>query len=285
MVSPREKLEDIETYADTLEELKFNSKPHISTLTELARDYGKNRQAEEVIKIIEKRIMHKDTPITHKLPTLYLLDSILKNHSNEYKRPIEAVLAKVFVCVFSNGDEKIRLAMFKLRQLWTPFFEYEILNVLDIQVRKIDSNWPYPLKRKLTPSSAAPAPIPQKAPSSNTTGNIHVNPKFLGEQKSFSEDSQDDGDDELRAMEEKIKQIRKEKERKRKIKEMEAILEKERQELERVDRELKETEAKIPKISTSGSKTKDSSSSASTLKSSSSSKASNPKVCFMVKAC
>ena len=59
MVSPREKLEDIENYADTLEELKFNSKPHISTLTELARDYGKNRQAEEVIKIIEKRIMHK----------------------------------------------------------------------------------------------------------------------------------------------------------------------------------------------------------------------------------
>ena len=59
MVSPREKLEDIENYADTLEELKFNSKPHISTLTELARDYGKNRQAGEVIKIIEKRIMNK----------------------------------------------------------------------------------------------------------------------------------------------------------------------------------------------------------------------------------
>jgi len=280
MVSPREKLEDIETYADTLEELKFNSKPHISTLTELARDYGKNRQAGEVIKIIEKRIMHKDTPITHKMPTLYLLDSILKNHSNEYKRPIEAVLTKVFVCVFSNGDEKLRAAMFKLRSTWTEIFEYEILNVLDKRVQKIDPNWPI-FQRTFT----APATKPQKAPSSNTAGNIHVNPKFLGEQKSFSEDSQDDGDDELRAMEEKIKQMRKEKEKKRKMKEMQAILEKERQELERVDRELKETEAKIPKISTSGSKTKDSSSSASTLKSSSSSKASNPKVCFMVKAC
>jgi len=41
MVSQRERLEDIQNYAETLEELKFNSKPHISTLTELARDYGK----------------------------------------------------------------------------------------------------------------------------------------------------------------------------------------------------------------------------------------------------
>ena len=59
MVSQREQLDDIQNYADTLEELKFNSKPHISTLTELARDYGKNRQAKDVIKIIVDRILLK----------------------------------------------------------------------------------------------------------------------------------------------------------------------------------------------------------------------------------
>ena len=59
MVSQRERLEDIQNYAETLEELKFNSKPHISTLTELARDYGKNRQGREVIEIIKKRIVSK----------------------------------------------------------------------------------------------------------------------------------------------------------------------------------------------------------------------------------
>ena len=59
MVSQRERLEDIQNYAETLEELKFNSKPHISTLTELARDYGKNRQGREVIEIIKKRIVNK----------------------------------------------------------------------------------------------------------------------------------------------------------------------------------------------------------------------------------
>jgi hypothetical protein len=66
MVSQRERLEDIQNYAETLEELKFNSKPHISTLTELARDYGKNRQGREVIEIIKKRIVNKETPITQK---------------------------------------------------------------------------------------------------------------------------------------------------------------------------------------------------------------------------
>ena len=59
MLSQREKLEDIQNYAETLEELKFNSKPHISTLTELARDYGKNRQGREIIEIIKSRIIHK----------------------------------------------------------------------------------------------------------------------------------------------------------------------------------------------------------------------------------
>jgi hypothetical protein len=62
MVSQRERLEDIQNYAETLEELKFNSKPHISTLTELARDYGKNRQGREVIEIIKKRIVSKVRP-------------------------------------------------------------------------------------------------------------------------------------------------------------------------------------------------------------------------------
>ena len=59
MVSQRERLEDIQNYAETLEELKFNSKAHISNLTEIAKDLGKNRQGREVIEIIKKRIVNK----------------------------------------------------------------------------------------------------------------------------------------------------------------------------------------------------------------------------------
>jgi len=136
MVSQRERLEDIQNYAETLEELKFNSKPHISTLTELARDYGKNRQGREVIEIIKKRIVSKETPITQKMPTLYLLDSILKNHPDNYKQHIEEILASVFEVTFSSGDEKIRMAMYKLRQTWTPWFQYKTLYDLDMRTKK-----------------------------------------------------------------------------------------------------------------------------------------------------
>jgi len=288
MVSQRERLEDIQNYAETLEELKFNSKPHISTLTELARDYGKNRQGREVIEIIKKRIVSKETPITQKMPTLYLLDSILKNHPDNYKQHIEEILASVFEVTFSSGDEKIRMAMYKLRQTWTPWFQYKTLYDLDMRTKKLDKAWPIienPSKSG-SGSSDLPTASKPKPPSDikRQTSNIHVNPNFVSRAPSVSEDSQND-DDEIKAMEEKIKEIKRKKaqtEKDRKKKELEAILEKESTELERVERALKETE--LPKISTSGSKSKDSSHN-STSSSSSSSKASTSKVCIMVKAC
>jgi len=289
MVSQRERLEDIQNYAETLEELKFNSKPHISTLTELARDYGKNRQGREVIEIIKKRIVNKETPITQKMPTLYLLDSILKNHPDNYKQHIEEILASVFEVTFSSGDEKIRMAMYKLRQTWTPWFQYKTLYDLDMRTKKLDKAWPVIENPSKSGSGSADLPTASKPKDiKRQTSNIHVNPNFVARAPSVSEDSQNE-DDELKAMEEKIKEMQEKQKRKkaqiekdRKRKELEALLEKERLELERVERELKETE--LPKISTSGSKSKDSSHNSSSS-SSSSSKASTSKVCIMVKAC
>jgi len=347
MVSQREQLkeqlEDIQNYADTLEELKFNSKPHISTLTELARDYGKNRQAKDVIKIICDRILNKETPITHKMPTLYLLDSILKNHPDNYKDLIEKILVPAFECVFNHGDEKIRASMHKLRMTWTPWFYWQTLNDLDKKINKIDKAWPVIAKKdQVQPKNAAP-PVQQPPPTAGlaerkkfreklsnpsvengqavrptkvadtkpptTPGsgrpNIHVNPDFLASrQMSVSEDSQTE-DDEIKAMEEKIQRLRRQKaeaakkkeedkkakEKAQRKKELEAILEQERKELERLT-EMNETE--VSKITTSGLKastsSKDSSlnsssSSSTSSSTSSSSKASIAKVCFMVKAC
>jgi len=295
MVSQREQLEDIQNYADTLEELKFNSKPHISTLTELARDYGKNRQAKDVIKIIVDRILLKETPITHKMPTLYLLDSILKNHPDNYKDLIEKILVQAFECVFNHGDEKIRASMHKLRMTWTPWFYWTTLNELDKRINKIDKAWPI-IAKKDQVQVRNPTPPVQQPPPTAGRPNIHVNPNFLeARQHSVSEDSQTE-DDELKAMEEKIQKLRqkkaeaakkKEEERKKqqRKKELEAILEQERLELERIEK----GEPEVSKITTSGSKSsssKDSSlNSSSSSSTSSSSKASNAKVCFMVKAC
>ena len=133
---------DIQSYAETLGELKFNSKAHISTLTELADYFGKNRQGREVIKIIKKRIVSKETPITHKMPTLYLLDSILKNHPDNYKQHIEEILASVFEVIFSSSDKKMAMAMYKLRQTWTPWFQHKTLYDLDVRAKNLDKAWP-----------------------------------------------------------------------------------------------------------------------------------------------
>merc|ERR1711971_1336961 len=196
------------------------------------------------------------------MPTLYLLDSILKNHPDNYKQHIEEILASVFEVTFSSGDEKIRMAMYKLRQTWTPWFQYKTLYDLDMRTKKLDKAWPV-IENPSKSGSGSDLPTASKPKDiKRQTSNIHVNPNFVARAPSVSEDSQNE-DDELKAMEEKIKEMQEKQKRKkaqiekdRKRKELEALLEKERIELERVERVLKETE--LPKISTSGSKSKDS---------------------------
>jgi len=324
MVSQREQLDDIQNYADTLEELKFNSKPHISTLTELARDYGKNRQAKDVIKIIVDRILLKETPITHKMPTLYLLDSILKNHPDNYKDLIEKILVQAFECVFNHGDEKIRASMHKLRMTWTPWFYWTTLNELDKRINKIDKAWPIIAKkdqvqaRNPTPPVQQPPPtaglaerkkfreklsnsqvengqlrpkvVDTKPPTTPGRPNIHVNPNFLeGRQLSVSEDSQTE-DDELKAMEEKIQKLRQKKAEAAKKKEEERKKQQRKKELEAIleqERlELERIEKGEPEVSKiTTSGSKSSSSKDSSLNSSSSSSTSSSSKASNAKVC
>ena len=191
-------------------------------------------------------LLLQETPITQKMPTLYLLDSILKNHPDNYKQHIEEILASVFEVTFSSGDEKIRMAMYKLRQTWTPWFQYKTLYDLDMRTKKLDKAWPV-IENPSKSGSGSDLPTASKPKDiKRQTSNIHVNPNFVARAPSVSEDSQNE-DDELKAMEEKIKEMQEKQKRKkaqiekdRKRKELEALLEKERIELERVERELKE---------------------------------------------
>ena len=48
--------EDAQQYKESLEELTFNSRPHIVNLTELARDYGR-KIPQAIVCLIEKKIM------------------------------------------------------------------------------------------------------------------------------------------------------------------------------------------------------------------------------------
>lgn len=82
-------------------------------------------------------------------------------HTNYYDWSMFPVVRDVFL-MFTNwssvlqGDERVRTALFKLRQTWKAIFPERKLYALDLNTQAVDPNWPV----------CATAPI-------------HVNPKFF----------------------------------------------------------------------------------------------------------
>ena len=154
-------MEVADAYSDTLSSLKINSKPIINTLTELANGYS-NETAHIIVYLIEERI--KKVPDELKSTVLYLLDSIMKNHSNPYKNLFVPNLVPTFAHVFRHTADKGRAALFKLRGTWSDVFPQTVLLDLDKAVNKLDPAWPI-CKPKALPS---------------TPTNIHINPAVFG---------------------------------------------------------------------------------------------------------
>uniref|UniRef100_H3AK79 Pre-mRNA cleavage complex 2 protein Pcf11 n=1 Tax=Latimeria chalumnae TaxID=7897 RepID=H3AK79_LATCH len=145
-------------YQSSLEDLTFNSKPHINMLTILAEE---NLQfAKDIVTLIEAQIAK--APASEKLPVMYLMDSIVKNVGREYLAAFTKNLVSTFVCVFEKVDENTRKSLFKLRSTWDEIFPVKKLYALDVRVNTVDPAWPI-------------KPLP---PNVNTSS-IHVNPKFL----------------------------------------------------------------------------------------------------------
>uniref|UniRef100_A0A672LWR7 Pre-mRNA cleavage complex 2 protein Pcf11 n=1 Tax=Sinocyclocheilus grahami TaxID=75366 RepID=A0A672LWR7_SINGR len=144
-------------YQSSLEDLTFNSKPHINMLTILAEE---NIQfTKDIVAIIEAQIAK--APAGEKLPVLYLVDSIVKNVGGEYLEVFAKNLVNSFICVFEKVDEVTRKSLFKLRSTWDEIFPLKKLYALDVRVNSIDPAWPI-------------KPLPP-----NVNASIHVNPKFL----------------------------------------------------------------------------------------------------------
>ncbi|NXK85630.1 PCF11 protein, partial [Formicarius rufipectus] len=146
-------------YQSSLEDLTFNSKPHINMLTILA---------EENVKIcfcctkLLSFFLLLQAPASEKLPVMYLMDSIVKNVGREYLTAFTKNLVATFICVFEKVDENTRKSLFKLRSTWDDIFPLKKLYALDVRVNSLDPAWPI-------------KPLP---PNVNTSS-IHVNPKFL----------------------------------------------------------------------------------------------------------
>ncbi|XP_078475121.1 LOW QUALITY PROTEIN: pre-mRNA cleavage complex 2 protein Pcf11 [Lampetra planeri] len=151
--------EDVcEEYKSSLEDLTFNSKPHINMLTILAEE--NLPFASQIVKIIEAQIAK--APAGERLPVLYLMDSIIKNVAQDYLAFFSHNIVTTFTCTFEKVDENTRKNMFKLRSTWDQILPPKKLHSLDVHVNKIDPAWPI-----------------RPPPASANTGSIHVNPKFV----------------------------------------------------------------------------------------------------------
>ncbi|XP_047463518.1 pre-mRNA cleavage complex 2 protein Pcf11 [Mugil cephalus] len=149
-------------YQSSLEDLTFNSKPHINMLTILAEENV--NFAKDIVAIIEAQI--SKAPAAEKLPVLYLVDSIVKNVGGEYLAVFAKNLITTFICVFEKVDENTRKSLFKLRSTWDDVFPLKKLYALDVRVNSVDPAWPI-------------KPLP-------TTASIHINPKFLKQSEEAS---------------------------------------------------------------------------------------------------
>merc|ERR1719264_1691971 len=159
--------EDVhELYSAALTKLTANVRPLIMSLTELANEY-KRPHAKVVARLIEERIrtIRKD----HKMPALYLLDSIIKNHGDPYRAVFQPNLVSTFAAVFEAiEDPRIRISLHKLRNTWNSLFDPRVLESLDVKVQgTFDRKWPV---QKKPGEAAPPAALP---------ANIHINPAHI----------------------------------------------------------------------------------------------------------
>ncbi len=171
-----------EAYKESLGMLTLNSRPVIMNLTELANEYKKGH-ANLIVGLIEHRMKEvridsrstlEETSLSpvrlclqaeadSKLPCLYLLDSVMKNHPDPYKDIIERNIVNSFAHVFAAAPSiKTRAALYKLRTTWGEVFAADTLHRLDLKIKStLDPKWP------VTSSSASAPPSGQ---------NIHINP-------------------------------------------------------------------------------------------------------------
>lgn len=114
-------------YDTALDDLTFNSKPMIDTLTLIAQE--NIASASDIVILIESRITNVIYPCTQfvlilqnppqsKLPVVYLMDSVLKNVGGPYVNLFSQNLYNTFCSAFEGVDSSTKRSLQTVLKTW-----------------------------------------------------------------------------------------------------------------------------------------------------------------------